>query len=223
MEAQKVRRKKLLKHRSFAFLIGINEYPNIGNLISPVRDVNVLSKVLQEEQGFDHVGKMLNADAASIRQLLKWLGDDQVEIDNGQAADLPANILWLEAPKAEAEETSSEANAPNKISKEDYVVFYFAGHGVSREMSDQSDRPPVGFLMPSDASMDSELIEMKDIFLAFDRTGCKHLLLILDCCFAGSIRFISKTRSSAFGGRPFYEDRFESFLQKKSRQVLVSS
>ena len=198
------RRKDLLekKSNSFAFLIGIGDYQHIPKLHSPVNDVNALSWVLKEQQGFDFVGKMINATSTEIRQLMTWLKGE---------TNLPT-IAW----------EGETGEVPQKITKRDYVVFYFGGHGTNQEINE--DKPPVGFLMPADAASNFEqYIKMEDVYLAFSETGCRHFLMILDCCFAGTIRFVATKRSPPTPFRPFIEKRFKKFLNKKARQVLVSA
>ena len=198
------RRKELLEKESnsFAFLIGIGDYQHIPKLHSPVNDVKAIAWVLKEQQGFDYVGKMINATSTEIRQLMNWLKGE---------TNLPT-IAWQ----------GETAALPQKVTERDYVVFYFGGHGTNQEINE--DKPPVGFLMPADAASNFEqYIKMEDVYLAFSETGCRHFLMILDCCFAGTIRFVATKRSPPTPFRPFIEKRFKKFLNKKARQVLVSA
>ena len=77
-----------------------------------------------------------------------------------------------------------------------YASFiYFAGHGLAEETAAE-DGGPQGLLLPQDASRDdpATLLPMVEIEGLLSRLPCQHLLLLLDCCFAGAFRW-SKTRS----------------------------
>ena len=73
------------------------------------------------------------------------------------------------------------------------LLFYFAGHGMSLE----SDDGPRGFLLPQDANPNpkpgesNNFLPMQELHDALIALPCHHLLIILDCCFAGTFRWSS--------------------------------
>jgi uncharacterized caspase-like protein len=69
------------------------------------------------------------------------------------------------------------------------LLFYFAGHGKSLE----SDDGPRGFLLPQDADPKdaSTFLPMQELHDALIALPCHHLLIILDCCFAGTFLWSS--------------------------------
>jgi hypothetical protein len=71
---------------------------------------------------------------------------------------------------------------PSRVDSDDRVIFYFAGHGVALE----SDDGPKGFILPQDAKRNSEsnYLPMAELDEALSALPCRHMLLILDCCFA---------------------------------------
>ncbi|MGD1852413.1 MAG: hypothetical protein ACFCBU_18130, partial [Cyanophyceae cyanobacterium] len=51
---------------------------------------------------------------------------------------------------------------------------------------------------------------------------CRHLLLILDCCFAGTFRWAGTTRSVR-RSQQIYQERFNRFLNGTAREVITSA
>lgn len=94
------------------------------------------------------------------------------------------------------------------------IVFYFAGHGLGKE---DKEGNLSGYLIPSDADLDDEasFMPMKEVELAFEKRNPHHLLIVLDCCFAGNFRRYAKTRSSYMSSNMFYE----SYLRYKKNKV----
>ena len=79
----------------------------------------------------------------------------------------------------------------NKIkpTKRDRLLLYFAGHGIARN----SDTSPEGYLVPQDGDINhpETLLRMGDLHDWLSQLECRHLLVILDCCFAGTFRWAS--------------------------------
>src|SRR6266545_3263840 len=101
------------------------------------------------------------------------------------------------------------------------LLFYFAGHGLAAE---SNDGRPAGYLVPQDATRDvGSMLPMADLLQALDQLTCRHLLLVLDCCFAGAIRW-SSTRSLGIAPRAkLYRERYLRYLQGRAWQVLTSA
>ena len=68
----------------------------------------------------------------------------------------------------------------------DRLIFYFAGHGIARN----SDTGPERYLVPQNADLKKQnsLLKMSDVHDWLSQLECKHLLVVLDCCFAGTFR-----------------------------------
>ncbi len=75
------------------------------------------------------------------------------------------------------------------LTESDRLLFYFAGHGVAIN----GDDGPAGYLVPQDADLKSNdtLIPMRTVYKQLTSLKCRHLLVILDCCFAGTFRWSS--------------------------------
>ncbi len=106
------------------------------------------------------------------------------------------------------------------LNKDSAFLFYFAGHGVAR--GDGSEGPK-GYLLPKNASeSDPESwVSMERLRKALDAYNNRHMLVVLDCCFAGSFRWTS-TRE-VFFERPLYESQYQRFLRGQAWQVLTSA
>ena len=78
-----------------------------------------------------------------------------------------------------------------QVREDDRVFFYFAGHGIAG-----ADDGEAGYLVPADADPAdiSTLIPMADLQRALNALPCRHLLLILDCCFSGAFKWSSRYR-----------------------------
>lgn len=109
---------------------------------------------------------------------------------------------------------------PAAIGLADRLLFYFAGHGIATD----GDDGPVGYLIPQDASRDdpSTFLEMAELQAAISRLGCRHLLVLLDCCFAGAFRW-SSTRHFRPLPALIHRERYERYLVDEAWQVITSA
>ena len=99
------------------------------------------------------------------------------------------------------------------------VVIYYAGHGTQQDEASGLK----GYLLPVDANIDdsSTLIAMQALDNALKDLPSRHVLLILDCCFAGTFR-LSTTRAA--GKMPkMTRQYYDMFTQYPSRKVLTST
>ncbi|MGD1849282.1 MAG: caspase domain-containing protein [Cyanophyceae cyanobacterium] len=180
--------------RNFAIIIGVNAYENgIPPLKTAVNDAQAIGELLAERYGYQ-VLNLLDADATSAKVL-----DCLSQLKSGSLRLKEECIALQEA---------------------DQTLFYFAGHGVARDTLDESgDGSPAGFNLPQDAntnqtdsgqngqSSPDNFIAMQLVHDALVDLPCRHLLLILDCCFAGTFRWAGTTRSVR-RSQQIYQDRF---------------
>lgn len=112
---------------------------------------------------------------------------------------------------------------PAELNAGDSLVLYFAGHGVAEELLDAADGPQ-GFLIPQDAKADEpqSFLAMTYVQQALEGLSCRHMLLLLDCCFAGAFRW-SRTREVYVRRAPLYRERFERYKRDSAWQVITSS
>lgn len=127
----------------------------------------------------------------------------------------------LNATKKEMEELIQEKML-EIVGPEDRVLFYFAGHGIALN----SDDKPQGYFVPADADGENpdSLVSMDILHDIIDKLPCKHGLLIMDCCFAGSFKWSTGMRQLLFDlPAIIYEERFYQYAQDPAWQVITSS
>ena len=111
---------------------------------------------------------------------------------------------------------------PQTLDSESALVLYFAGHGVALGDGTQG---PQGYVLPQDARLDDEnnWLPMEALREALGALPCRHLLVVLDCCFAGSFRWTSTRAGLGYVGRPLYDSQFERYLKGNAWQALTSA
>jgi len=115
---------------------------------------------------------------------------------------------------------------PGRVSEDDRVVIYFAGHGIAETGGDGDVEGPRGYFVPQDADRDNlqSFLPMAEVQQALDQLKCKHVLILLDCCFAGAFKW---TKTRAIAGRPIKKkltkERYERYLRDPARQVITSA
>lgn len=127
--------------------------------------------------------------------------------------------LLLDATKSEIETLLSYME--EIVGKNDRVFFYFAGHGTATNGEDQ----PEGYIIPVDAGWNPKShIPMKSLYDSLHKLKCRHLLLVLDCCFSGSFEWNTRYREGdTLLPKYIYKERFERFTREKAWQVITSS
>ena len=101
------------------------------------------------------------------------------------------------------------------------LVLYFAGHGVAFD----DDQGPQGYLIPWDARCGEPetWLPMDRVRRALGRLPCRHLLVVLDCCFAGSFRWASSRKLLLPDMGPLYDSQYARYLEGEAWQVLTSA
>ncbi len=195
-------------HRNFAIIVGINNYEiGIKELETAVPDALKLAQIIQEQhralkqeyqsQNKYEVKLILNKRATlnQFKQLIADLKQGQIPLDSGKV----------------------------KVTKDDRVFFYFAGHGIALEALENQEGP-VGYLIPQDAtSGDSNTyLPMQELHDALNALPCRHMLAILDCCFAGAFRWASLKREIV-PKVTLYKERYDRFITDAAWQVITSA
>ncbi|MEL6671901.1 MAG: caspase family protein [Bacteroidota bacterium] len=203
-------RKKLINFKhSYALIIAVEGYPHIhAPLSTPKRDAEELEKVLIEFQGFKQkeIKRLTNPTKAEILVAIE---------------ELKATIL-AQQPATPLEDQVL------KVEEQSCLLVYFAGHGKGGEPSEGG---PVGYLLPNDAQLrnvplreNETLLPMGELYRQLSDIPVHHLLLILDCCFAGNFNRVKTTRGDfTIGLSPMTEIRFETYKSKAAWQVMVSA
>ncbi|MEL7534556.1 MAG: caspase family protein, partial [Bacteroidota bacterium] len=110
---------------------------------------------------------------------------------------------------------------PDKVKEGDRVLFYFGGHGIALD----SEIDPNGYFVPVDADPQEmgSLVCMDVLHDVLTQLPCKHGLLILDCCFAGSFQWSTGFRDIFDLPSVIYEERFYQYARDEAWQVITSS
>lgn len=115
-----------------------------------------------------------------------------------------------------------EEQLPTLVGPDDRLLIYFAGHGTAQDGEDG----PEGFLIPQDARSGADarstLLPMTWLHGCVSALPCRHRLLLLDCCFAGTFRW-SSHRSAIPSPRTIYRHRYKRFVDEPAAQVLTSA
>lgn len=191
----------------YAAVIGIADYGGSWrDLQTARRDAETMAEVLRNEQGYEVI------PAPSGRLAL-----------TDEEATLDGIIDHLNALRQTVE------NRPDSA-----AVIYFAGHGAARPHAEE--RRVQGFLIPHGADLDAEttwlpMARLRQMLagqrrLAGTAAGVsplasRHLLLVLDCCFAGTVSF-DFTRGPRRRRRIFASE-FQRFVEGRAWQVLTSA
>lgn len=181
--------------KSLAVMIGIDSYHAVHPLQSATHDVTAVGRLLQRQHGYEVIYCMNDsATLAGIRALL--------------------------------------ASLPDLVEEMDRVVFYFAGHGIAEEIAASTDptggtidEGPQGYFVPQDARPNdgTSLLPMHELYKGLGVLRCRHLLLILDCCFAGAFRWSGHRSLLNLRPRRLYRERFERYFRETAWQVLTSA
>src|ERR1044071_3716213 len=166
--------------------------------------------------GIDHyadprIATLRNAvnDALAVQEVLA----------NGHHYDV-ASLCEANATKTKLLELFQQLAA--QVTAADRLVIYFAGHGVAEPSTPTGDID--GFLLLHDAEegQQDSYVSMRELLDALKQLRCRHLLLILDCCFAGTIRWQAH-RDVQPGVPRLFIERYERYLRDSAWQVIASA
>ncbi|BAY20217.1 WD-40 repeat protein (plasmid) [Anabaenopsis circularis NIES-21] len=187
-------------NRSLAIVIGIDKYEHIPKLKNAVSDAAELASVLKDIYGYE-VLLLLNKRATKekLDELVTNLKNKTIQFDRQQI----------------------------QVEPSDRVLFYFAGHGFSQKPGDKDieDGKPSGYFMPQNAedSNPNTWLSMQEVYKVFTDLDCHHLLMILDCCFAGSIYWAGDGRNAARSNNKLYQQHYDHFTKNKTQQIITSA
>jgi uncharacterized caspase-like protein len=181
---------------SYAIIVGINQYNTTHwQLKTAVNDACELTKILKDRYEYE-VLQLLDEQASrkTLDNLLTAFENQTIPFSDGHRS----------------------------IEFDDRVLFYFAGHGIAIKGNEKDDGPQ-GFIYPQDAvSGDHKsLLPMQRLHDALVKLGCRHLLIILDCCFAGSFRWV--VRQAELPEEEMYLERYNRYIAGYAQEVITSS
>jgi len=194
--------------RNFGVIIGINDYQNgIPELKTAAPDARKLAEIIQKQhealkpqyqaQNRYEVQLFLNqrANLSHLKELIADFKQGQISLENEKVT----------------------------VTESDRVLFYFAGHGIALDALENQEGP-VGYLIPQDATSgdSSTYLPMQELHDALNALPCRHMLAILDCCFAGAFRWASLKREAVREVK-VYKERYDRFITDAAWQVITSA
>ena len=184
-----------MTQRNLAIVIGINAYENrISPLKTPVNDAIGVAEVLKSLYKYE-VKQLLNSEATleGLNNLLENLKAGTLTLSDGRTV---------------------------QVTSYQRVLFYFAGHGITEDAFENKNGP-AGYLLPQDAQKTdkSTFLPMRELHDVLVELECRHLLVILDCCFAGAFRFLR----NLVPFQKLYRERYDRFMKGKAQQMIASA
>ena len=151
---------------------------------------------------YEHLEKLDAAenDAIVIAEVLENKYDFEVDLLLNADYDTTVNSLF---------------SITNKLKNNDNLLIYYAGHG---ELDKAENR---GYWLPVDASyeMRSKWISNQRIVDRIKATKAKHVLLVADSCFSGTLM---RSGTNLQNQEPINEKYVERLKNKKTRLVITS-
>ena len=113
-----------------------------------------------------------------------------------------------------------EDELPQMVGENDRVLFYFAGHGVATN----GDDGPEGYILPQDAKLenDTTFLQMTELNRSLCALKCRHMLVILDCCFAGAFRW-SSIRNLSPIPKIIHREQYDYYVSDPAWQAIASA
>ncbi|MGB7381480.1 MAG: caspase family protein [Rivularia sp. (in: cyanobacteria)] len=184
-----------MTQRNLAIVIGINAYENgISPLKTPVNDAIGVAEVLNSLYKYE-VKQLLNSEATleGLNNLLENLKAGTLTLSDGRTV---------------------------QVTSYQRVLLYFAGHGITEDAFENKNGP-AGYLLPQDAQKTdkSTFLPMRELHDVLVELECRHLLVILDCCFAGAFRFLR----NLVPFQKLYRERYDRFMKGKAQQMIASA
>lgn len=162
----------------------------------------------------------INAYSSGIAPLQSAVGDAQAVAALLQSEHAYAVTCLTDAAASGSAIRACLEDAAGRLSAESAFLLYFGGHGVA--LGDGSAGPQ-GYLLPHDARAAevASWLSMETLRQALEALPCRHMLVVLDCCFAGAFRWAS-ARDATFAG-PLYDSQLARYLGGDAWQALTSA
>jgi len=149
------------------------------------------------------------ADASAVADLL----------EKEQGFEVGAQHRMLDEDATKSNVLARLESLANELTAEDRLVIYFACHGVAKE---REKGGLDGYLvLYGEKNDDDIMLKMVDLHVVLSKFRCRHLLLVLDCCFAAAYRWSIDRNIRAPG--LMYAERFDYCLKEKAWQLLTSA
>ena len=184
--------------RHLAIIIGINDYINgVRPLETAVPDAEEIARILQDQYQYE-VHLLVNQDARleKLKDLIECFKNKTIPV--GKEGEI------------------------KEVNKDDRILIYFAGHGIAHDAKEKQEGP-VGYLIPQDATENIDTyLKMQDFHDALLKLPCRHLLVILDCCFSGAFYWSSINRDIVPKVK-VYKQVYDHYIKYRAWQVITST
>lgn len=173
-----------------------------GPVVTPLASFGDYYALVIGNNNYRHVTKLKTAvkDAEAVAKLL----DEKYNFDV---------ILLLNATRSDIFTAFSKLR--RKLNTNDNLLIYYAGHGI---LDKQTQR---GYWLPVDAqrSIKSNWVANEDITSELKAIAAKHVLIVADSCYSGTLTRSLDLGSMRVGG---LEEWVARMAQRRSRTVLTS-
>ncbi|MEX2667498.1 HEAT repeat domain-containing protein [Candidatus Uabimicrobium amorphum] len=146
-----------------AIVIGINSYDHFTNLQGPNFDAAEIARVLDERYQFQNILLLVDKEPLTRK--------GNIDTKVGKVS------------KKLIEDSINELVRAKKIQPKDALFFYYAGHGVPGYLvtSDSKKDPTTG------KPIEKTMVSLKKVAKNLESLNARHTLMVLDCCFSGSL------------------------------------
>lgn len=158
-------------------------------------------------------GRLPNAcnDAKAIALLLRHhCGFEEVYTLCDVDATRDAILTWL------------RDKLPSQVGPNDRLIFFFAGHGTSRELNQGGSQR--GYLIPYDAEQVkyADYIDMQELSNACGLIPAKHVFIIIDCCFSAVAAVASRAGTPSPPEGTINDPYLKRITKKRAWQILTA-
>lgn len=171
------------------------------------------------------VNKFENSNIQNLNNAVNDVNLVGKSLQESHNYDLGELLTDKNATKGAVEDRFRNLAIKSKKNKIKYLIVYFATHGLRRDFDDNSSDGPnlLIALHDSDPTQTQTFLSSKELLTLIREVGAQHVLLILDCCFAGAFSHAS-TRSPKLEKRQrLLEKRLAFFCRTSSMHVLTSA
>lgn len=175
--------------------------PKRGAETTTAADVKYFAIIIGN-QNYKHLPKLETpiADAKAVENILKTQYGFETK-------------LLTDAPRKDILSTINDFR--KKLSSKDNLLIYYAGHGEFDKTADRA------YWLPVDAQRDDPVdwISATDITDNIKRIASKHILIVSDSCYSGTLTRAAAGDLSTKGGR---DEFIKKMMERPSRTLMAS-